>query len=250
MEFKQSVKEALAYYVYALVDPRDHKIFYIGKGKDNRVFQHAAATIDEIEQGLKLETIKDIISEGKQVEYYILRHNLDEKEAYLVESAIIDMLTYYKFNHDNQLTNIVAGHHQWDEGIKSIEEINALYDCPKIEVKAGVYILLVSLNRTYNQTRAKGIYQRFNIYEATRKYWAISPEQVGRINYVLGVYKGVVRCVINVKSYEFVDKSDDGTVFKKPRCCFEGEQCLDSIYLNKDVIDYPFGSGGSVRYIF
>lgn len=59
----------------------EHKIFYIGKGKDNRVFQHAAATIDEIEQGLKLETIKDIISEGKQVEYYILRHNLDEKEA-------------------------------------------------------------------------------------------------------------------------------------------------------------------------
>ena len=159
MEFKQSVKEALAYYVYALVDPRDHKIFYIGKGKDNRVFQHAAATIDEIEQGLKLETIKDIISEGKQVEYYILRHNLDEKEAYLVESAII-------------------------------------------------------------------------------------------VNYVLGVYKGVVRCVIKVKSYEFVDKSDDGTVFKKPRCCFEGEQCLDSIYLNKDVTDYPFGSGGSVRYIF
>lgn len=33
MEFKQSVKEALAYYVYALVDPRDHKIFYIGKGQ-------------------------------------------------------------------------------------------------------------------------------------------------------------------------------------------------------------------------
>lgn len=59
----------------------EHKIFYIGKGKDNRVFQHAAATIDEIEQGLKLETIKDIISEGKKVEYYILRHNLDEKEA-------------------------------------------------------------------------------------------------------------------------------------------------------------------------
>ena len=88
------------------------------------------------------------------------------------------------------------------------------------------------------------------IYEATRKYWAISPRQAGRVNYVLGVYKGVVRCVIKVKSYEFVDKSDDGTVFKKPRCCFEGEQCLDSIYLNKDVTDYPFGSGGSVRYIF
>lgn len=57
MEFKQSVKEALAYYVYALVDPRDHKIFYIGKGKDNRVFQHAAATIDEIELCMYLQPI-------------------------------------------------------------------------------------------------------------------------------------------------------------------------------------------------
>lgn len=30
--FKESVKEALKYYVYALVDPRDKRIFYVGKG--------------------------------------------------------------------------------------------------------------------------------------------------------------------------------------------------------------------------
>lgn len=39
--FKQSVKEALNFYVYALVDPRDKKIFYVGKGSGDRVFQHA-----------------------------------------------------------------------------------------------------------------------------------------------------------------------------------------------------------------
>lgn len=33
MGFSQKVKEALAYYVYALVDPRDKRIFYIGKGR-------------------------------------------------------------------------------------------------------------------------------------------------------------------------------------------------------------------------
>ena len=38
--FSEKVKQKLGYYVYALVDPRDNKIFYIGKGINNRIFQH------------------------------------------------------------------------------------------------------------------------------------------------------------------------------------------------------------------
>lgn len=249
MEFKQSVKEALGYYVYALVDPRDSKIFYIGKGKADRVFQHAAAAIVDNSCDLKLDTIRSIKSEGKEVIHYIIRHNLEEKEAYLVESTLIDILTYSKFNHNNQLTNLVAGHHQWDEGIKSIDEINAIYDCSKIDVKDRDIILLVNLNQSYNQAKAKGVYKRFDIYESTRKYWRISKNKAKHIDYVLGVYKGVVRCVIKVESHEFVDQADDGTVFSKLRCCFEGEVCPDSPYMNTDVSDYPFGSRGAIRYI-
>ena len=37
--FSDKVKQKLGYYVYALADPRDNKIFYIGKGINNRVFQ-------------------------------------------------------------------------------------------------------------------------------------------------------------------------------------------------------------------
>lgn len=36
--FSEKVKQKLGYYVYALADPRDNKIFYIGKGINNRIF--------------------------------------------------------------------------------------------------------------------------------------------------------------------------------------------------------------------
>ena len=249
MGFKQSVIEALAYYVYALVDPRDNRIFYIGKGKENRVFQHAEAAIVDKTHDLKLDTIRSIKSEGKEVIHYIIRHNLEEKEALIVESTLIDMLTYSKFNHSNQLTNLIAGHHQWDEGIKSIDEINAIYDCSKINVKEGDNILMVNLNQSYNQSKAKGVFKRFDIYESTRKYWLISSNKASDIDYVLGVYKGIVRCVIKVESYKFVRQAENGTLFSKPRCCFEGEISPDSLYMNTDVSDYPFGTGGAIRYI-
>lgn len=250
MEFKQSVKDAINYYVYALVSPINHMIFYIGKGKGDRVFQHAEDALHEDSQSLKLDTIRMIIAKGEKVEYYILRHNLTEEDAYLLESTLIDMLTYPKFNNKNQLTNVVSGHHQWDDGIKSIDELNALYDCSNIKVNAHDKLLLVSLNRSFNQAKANGVYRRLDIYESARKYWAIGKDKPQEIDYVLGVYKGIVRCVIKVESHEWVSQAEDGTVFKKPRCCFNGQILNDSPYLNKDVSDYPFGSGGAIRYIY
>lgn len=247
--FNQHTIEALAYYVYALVDPRDNKIFYIGKGKGNRVFQHAKDALNENDISLKLDYIRAIHREGKQVKLYILRHNLTEDVAYVLESTLIDMLTYNKFNRINQLTNLVAGHHQWDEGIKNVDEINAIYNCSKIKTKKGETLLLVSLNKSFDQAKANGVYRRIDIYEATRKYWFIRKSAPNAIKYVLGVYKGVVRSVLEVKSWSWTTIADDGTRFKKERCVFEGRLIEKSPYMNRDVSDYPFGSGGAVRYI-
>lgn len=247
--FNDRTIDALAYYVYALVDPRDDRIFYIGKGKGNRIFQHAKDSLNEDDKSLKLDIIRSILREGKQVCLYILRHNLSEETAFVVESVLIDLLTYKKFNKTNLLANIVAGHHQWDEGIKNIEEINLLYNCMKIEVNHRDTLLLVSLNKSFDQSKANGVYRRPDIYEATRKYWKIGKNSPQEIKYVLGVYKGVVRCVIEVKSWKWTTVAEDGKTFKSARCIFEGTVLEDSPYMNKDVSDYPFGSGGAVRYI-
>lgn len=247
--FSQRTIEVLAYYVYALVDPRDNRIFYIGKGSGNRVFQHAKDSLNENDQSLKLDIIRDILREGEQVGLYILRHNLTEESAYVVESVLIDLMTYSKFNTTNLLTNVVAGHHQWDEGIKDVNEIDAIYNCSKIDMNHGDTLLLVSLNKSFNQAKANGVYRRMNIYDATRMYWDIGKNRPQEIKYVLGVYKGVVRSVIEVESWQWTKVAVDGTRFKRDRCIFEGKLLNDSRYLNKDVSDYPFGSGGAIRYI-
>lgn len=249
--FNELTCEQLGYYVYALVDPRDGKIFYIGKGMGNRVFQHLKTALeDDNEDTLKIKTIKEILASGNSVRYYIIRYGLkDPAEAYRIESTLIDFLTYPAFNLEKVLTNIASGHHQWDEGIKSAEEINALYNCPPIEIRDGDYLLLVSLNKSYDQAKAEGVYQRTDIYECTRKYWLIGKNKPAHITHVVGVYRGVVRSVIKVEGFEWVTVSEDGFPFKKERCCFNGRLINDSPYLNKTIPPHTFGSGSAIAYL-
>lgn len=120
---------------------------------------------------------------------------------------------------------------------------------PKIKPIPGDKILLVNLNKSYDQSKATGVYRRDSVYESARKYWAISAKKADKINYILGIYQGVVRIVIRITSYTICTEAEDGTVFSKPRFAFEGNIVLDSPYLNTDVSEFPFGRGGAIAYI-
>ena len=251
--FSQKVQEELGYYVYCLVDPRDKKIFYIGKGVGNRVFAHACDALEyEDVSTEKLEKIREIIKSGHEVEHYILRHKLTEEDALTVESVLIDFLTYQEFNTESLLTNIVAGHHQWNEGIKTVDQIMQIYDCKPLLLKPGHKLLMVNLNRTYMKKSEGGMRVNSDLYEITRKYWKVSKYNADQIDYLLGVYKGVVRCVLKptTKWLPFKHREKDGRI--TIRYYVEGvidDKEGNDLYLNKDVTAYPFPSGGAIRYI-
>ena len=251
--FSQKVQEELGYYVYCLVDPRDKKIFYIGKGVGNRVFAHACDALEyEDVSTEKLEKIREIIKSGHEVEHYILRHKLTEEDALTVESVLIDFLTYQEFNTESLLTNIVAGHHQWNEGIKTVDQIMQIYDCKPLLLKPGHKLLMVNLNRTYMKKSEDGMRVNSDLYEITRKYWKVSKYNADQTDYLLGVYKGVVRCVLKptTKWLPFKHREKDGRI--TIRYYVEGvidDKEGNGLYLNKDVTAYPFPSGGAIRYI-
>ena len=48
-KFRQNAIEKLGHYVYALIDPSNNNIFYVGKASsNNRAFDHLKPTGDEI----------------------------------------------------------------------------------------------------------------------------------------------------------------------------------------------------------
>ena len=93
--FPNEIHEALGYYVYRLIDPRNGQTFYVGKGKGNRVFSHAKQQLEldskddegEDDASLKLQTIGNIRKAGLEVLHVIHRHGMDEKTSFEVEAA-------------------------------------------------------------------------------------------------------------------------------------------------------------------
>jgi hypothetical protein len=67
--------------VYRLVYPRNGETFYVGKGKSDRVFQHAKGALtvsdDEDATDMKSQRIKDIRAAGLDVARVIRRHDIE-----------------------------------------------------------------------------------------------------------------------------------------------------------------------------
>jgi hypothetical protein len=95
-------KEKLGKYIYALRDPRDGKIFYVGQGINDRVFEHFNEADNCLKVSLpfkqmssKVIRILDVWNNNEDVEWIILSHNLptDNNIADFIESAIFDGLS-------------------------------------------------------------------------------------------------------------------------------------------------------------
>ncbi len=175
------------YYVYGLIDPRDNKLFYIGKGTGNRVFEHERESLSSPDsEKLKLKTISDIKAAGLDVTKIIINSNLTESEAFAAEASLINAFNYIG---DMKLTNIVAGHHSTEA--LSVEDFERIYGAKELsEEDIKHKILVIKINRLYQRNMDPD-----ELYNSVRGVWRASKDKVKTIDYVFGVYKSLIVAV-------------------------------------------------------
>lgn len=185
MRIPSEVAEILRYYVYALRDPRDGKVFYVGKGIGDRIYSHQRQAGNDFEsEQEKLRTINEIEASGSQVELLFLRSGIeDEATAFAVEQAVID--AYAATRHS--LTNLVRGHHSGSHGLATLSVVVARHradPCPPIDAP----VIMVKIQDGWRPDMSE-----LEVYEKTRGHWKVAPWVRDRARYCLGVAYGVVR---------------------------------------------------------
>jgi hypothetical protein len=94
------------YYVYALIDPRNDLPFYIGKGKNNRCYDHFKQKEHNTDNKFKFRKIQSILSNDLEIKIEKLFENLDEDIAYQIEEELIEKYGRYNSRPDGILTNL------------------------------------------------------------------------------------------------------------------------------------------------
>ncbi len=231
-QFSQAVIENLGYHVYFLRDPDTCQIFYVGKGTGNRVFEHLFEALINPKSTDKLDRIRAIRSNGQEVECIIHRHGLTEKEAFEVESSLIDFIGL------TDLTNAVSGHHATERGQMSIKEVMALYDAPQVTIDQPSILIIV--NRLYYRGMSEA-----ELYEVTRRSWKIGQRR-SKVKYAFAVYRGIIRQVYAIQAW--TPTSDPQY---PDRWQFEGHIATEMQHLVGGTVDHyiPRGAQSPIKYL-
>jgi hypothetical protein len=200
MDFDPFQIRLLGNYIYALRDPRDNKIFYVGQGKGNRVFDHlkdAQSTIDAAtlfsQISSKLLRIIDIWNNDEEVEILFIAHGLPEESKELIdklESSVYDALSVSQ-NGATSNENTPPGSSFLT--MENLEFYSADFVNPSRPISA-VFIFPI-----HNTSGSRESY-----YEATRKYWKIGSQYRSIENaFAVGVEEGYSHAAFRIKDWVF-----------------------------------------------
>ena len=138
--FSKTTVDALGSYVYVYKDPNTNEPFYVGKGKNQRVFDH----LSESGNSAKAKKLADLKKQGKEPIIDILIHGLDDETAKNVEMAVIDLIGKEK------LTNEQRGENADKYGRLTVQQVETRYGAEELAVeKISERAVLLNINKLY-----------------------------------------------------------------------------------------------------
>jgi hypothetical protein len=264
VRFSPATVEAIRFYVYALADS-DDRIFYVGKGQGNRVFDHVeevrqlvgndpdgllcqpeADDSDESGMGLKRHRIAELLRAETPPRMYIIREGLTPEQALLVEAVLISVLDWQL---DEALTNQVAGHGTARFGLKTVEELEAtkgepfrLTNLPNLAESEEV--IAININRRW----AEVVAGKSTLLDVSKGRWKLSKQRASRCRYAIIHANGIVRGVFKVKEWQGPDSEGRFTFVPDHEAPLQGEG------LSQKNASSLFGTAGSgsqnpIRYV-
>lgn len=238
-EFPKNIHDKLKHYVYLYIDPRDNKIFYVGKGYGNRAFSH----LFEESEKEKAKIINEIRNEGLSPKIEIVIHGIeDDQTARKIEASIIDIIGI------NNLSNLQRGYESKEFGRMSIEQIIATYESVKAIIDDPA--IIININRSFHY----GISQ-VELYDATRSAWVVGLNRE-KAKYAFSVYEGIVQEVYEIKGWfpnnsTLNTRKNEETDPREERWEFVGKiapAIIRNKYIYKDVSDL-MGPRNPISYV-
>lgn len=246
--FSPNVLKELGYYVYALADD-EGKIFYIGKGKGNRVFDHIkeaikygskkTATLPQDKISLKLAHIQELLKAGRKIDHFIIRHGLTNEHALIVESVLIDLFKQrsgLKFDKIESLDNKNNGFES--QGVHTVEDIEKMYNNKPAEIKSGEKLLAININ--------SDITGQEEIYRRVRSSWVLDPKRANKADYIVATHNGLI-----VGVYQMDDKKWQH-IPNSYRYEFDGVEVTDKSVTDRlleRVLERKHGSQNPIWYV-
>ena len=247
------------FYVYCLTDLKKDKILYIGKGCDNRIFEHEqAARSQDGEFGDIDVPERKAIAKCKKLGRHIISYHLTEAEAQVAETALIH---FVKSVVDKKFKNKSAG---CGAGGISAEELDSRFKfkpCPLDGLNPDGLVLAVKIQDALDLDTDEETDYRFdnqddaNLKSRTLGNWVIGKDAASKVKYVIGVHTGLQNAVVSayeVDGFETLEETKNGR--KQTRYRFRttsrSEEVLAKLGLQQKCLpELKFGGAGEKAYI-
>lgn len=247
--FPKEIHGNLGAYVYKLIDPRNGAVFYIGKGKGDRVFAHTNGILIndtakeeyEDDESLKVKTIRDIYNSGLAPINIIVRHGMTDDEAFLAEAVLIDSTP--------GLTNRSGGHGSNDKGPTSTNQLIERYKAKIMDIDKNHKIIAINVRISSEEK---------DLYRAVRHSWKLKKENAEKADFIFAIIDGICKEVFTCEKWldATVDNFDDLDHDIPGRIGFEGNEAPKEIsekYKGKRLPDQftrKKGASNPIQYLF